>query len=116
MERIDWKKYPRAEANEYTNAWLTMEFNRQLAPNTVDAYARAIEDFLKFCGSRGLEPEEATREQMSLYIGDLGSRYNSRLSRLPDGPRGLSNATIQLRLTACRRYFEYLLCVGKCRM
>lgn len=87
-----------------------MQGNLSLAQNTIDAYGRALEDYLAFCARDGFSPESATREHIARYVHDLGSRPNPRGAkiRVLDTGCGLANATLQQRLTAVRLYYDYL--------
>ncbi|MDQ3816197.1 MAG: tyrosine-type recombinase/integrase [Acidobacteriota bacterium] len=97
-----------------------MQSNLQLAPNTLLAYARGLEDYIYFCTRNGIGIEEATREHISLWVKELASREDTRPNRsrrqrdvLKLGqPPGLSNATIQQRLTAIRLFYDYLVDTG----
>jgi integrase/recombinase XerD len=50
-----------------------------LAPNTVEAYGRGLEDFLRWCESAGVEGADAGRADLAGYVRDLRRR---------PGPRG----------------------------
>lgn len=81
-----------------------------LAPNTVTAYARAVEEFLGFCQNRSVEIRSASREVIAPYVGDLRTqrrRERSNVVRIDSGAL-LSNATLQQRLTAVRLFFDFL--------
>ncbi len=105
-----WELYPRVFEHERARAWLSMQHNLRLAPNTIEAYGRSLEDFLAFCEREGLEPEGLAREQIGLYVGDLASRPNPRGAKVLNigSGAGLSNATVQLRLTAVRLFYDHL--------
>jgi integrase/recombinase XerD len=106
-----WELYPRVFERDLAKAWLSMQHNLRLAPNTVEAYGRSLEDFLAFCERDGLVPEDLGREQIGLYVGDLASRPNPRGAKVLNigSGVGLSNATMQLRLTAVRLFYDHLL-------
>ena len=91
-------------------AWLGSQANRQLAKHTVETYGRSLEDFLRFLGREGVRPEEATRAHVAAYIRDLLSRANPRQSKVVhlDSGAGLANATILLRLSVIRLFFDHL--------
>src|SRR3954451_12124103 len=48
--------------------WLTLQANLGLAPNTLVAYRRALEEYAMFCACRQLEVRTATREHIALYV------------------------------------------------
>jgi site-specific recombinase XerD len=106
-----WELYPRVFEHELAKAWLSMQHNLRLAPNTVEAYARSLEDYLRFCGREGVVPEQADREHVARYVGDLASRPNPRSPKVLNiaSGSGLSNATMQLRLTAVRLFYDHLI-------
>jgi len=94
-----------------TKSWLQIEGNLGLAANTIEAYGRALEDYMTFCCRQRIEVETATKEHLSLYVHDLASRPNPRRAniRVLDSGVGLANATLQQRLTAVRLFYDYLM-------
>ena len=102
MSEVRWECFRRVAACEKTRKWLQIESNLGRAPNTIDAYGRALEDFLAFSSGCGFVPDTATREHISLYVRDLGCRKTARGA-------GLANATIQQRLTVIRLFCDYLI-------
>jgi len=102
MSEVRWERYPRIASCSTAKAWLRTEANLGLSSNTVDAYGRALQDYLAFSHATGLVPETATREHVSLYVRDLTSRKT--LSGL-----SFANATLQQRLTALRLFYDYLM-------
>jgi integrase/recombinase XerD len=110
MGEIRWELYPLVAASERSLAWLQLQCHLQLAPKTIDAYGRSLNDFLAFCQREAIVPETITREQVALYVQDLAHRPNpngtKRLSI--DSGRGLSNSTMQQRITVLRLYCDSL--------
>jgi hypothetical protein len=55
-------------------------------------------------------PEIVTREHIALYVQDLATRPNPKGANILtlDSGRGLSNSTMQQRLTVARLYHDYL--------
>ncbi len=92
-------------------SWLQIQVNLGLAENTISAYGRALEDYLGFCKRSGLIPQDVTKEQLSAYIHDLRTRpgRNGAKTKRIDSGVGLSNATMQQRLTAVRLFYDYLI-------
>ncbi|WP_018621657.1 tyrosine-type recombinase/integrase [Spirosoma luteum] len=89
--------------------WLTIQANFGLAANTVTAYRRALDDFATFCVTELIDPTKATREHVARYVHHLTTRtLTSRLTQVGT-QTGLANATVQLRLTAVRLYYDYLM-------
>ena len=107
---IRWDRYPAVAEHAMARRWVENQVLLGMAPNTVDAYARAIQDFLVFCKQAGVMATEATRDEIAHYVGDLRRRPSPYGAKVPDlNPRiGLSNATLQQRLTAVRLFFDYL--------
>lgn len=107
---MDFSRYPHVQTHEWAVAWLTFESNRGLAENTLQAYARGLEDFFKFCATQDIEIMAVGRDVIGLYINEMRQRP------LPDNVRraaykrsyGLTNSTMSQRLTAIRRFYDYL--------
>jgi integrase/recombinase XerD len=109
MCNVKWEQFPLLAVSIHPRTWLTMQANYQLALNTIVAYGRGLEDFLSFCGRVKVTYESATREHVSLWIKDLSSRPTSKLRNNQSLTPGLSNSTIQQRLTAIRLFYDYLI-------
>jgi integrase/recombinase XerD len=110
MRQVRWEFYPLVAQNETARSWLQMQTYLQLAPTTIDAYGRGLNDYLDFCTKQHILPEDATREDVALYVQDLASRPNRKGANILtfDSGRGLSHATMQQRLTVARLYHDYL--------
>lgn len=110
MSTVRWESYPLVAASALPRAWLQQQSHLQLAPNTVDAYGRCLNDFLAFCQRSGIEPLAITRDQVALYVQDLAHRPNpKRVNILSiESGRGVSNATMQQRLTVLRLFCDSL--------
>ena len=82
-----------------------------LANNTVVAYGRGLEDFLRRCAGSRVNAGSAGRDDVARYVADLRQRRGPRGERVIalDSGAGLSNATIQQRLTAVRLFFDFLM-------
>jgi integrase/recombinase XerD len=107
---VRWSLYPTVASEATARAWLRMQAGRDLARHTVETYGRSMEDFLRFSGREGIRPAQATREHLAAYARDLLTRANPRqpnVVRLDSGA-GLANATILLRLSVIRLFFDYL--------
>jgi integrase/recombinase XerD len=92
---IRWEHCPLVAADLHACSWLTLQSRRGLAPNTLDAYSRALERYLGFLDSRCIASLVATRGDVGLYLASFQRR--------------LSNATIQQLLTVVRLFHAYLL-------
>ena len=111
MAEIRWERYPLVAQVPLTRSWLTIQANLGLAPNTIDAYGRALEDYLTFSARSTVPFKSANREHIARYVHDLTSRPNLRGAkiRVLDSGAGLANATLQQRLTAVRLLYDYLM-------
>jgi len=111
MAEVRWERYPLVARSPHARAWLTIQAHLGRAPNTVEAYGRALQDYLAFTERSGVGAETAAREHIAAYVHDLVSRPNPRGAnvRVLDAGVGLANATLQQRLTAVRLYYDYLM-------
>jgi len=111
MTEIRWEQYPLVGQHELARNWLQRQAHLQLAPNTVDAYGRCLNDYLGFCASHSVQPEAVTREQDALYVQDLAHRPNEKGSNMLsiESGRGLANATMQQRITVLRLFCDSLI-------
>lgn len=107
---VRWKQYPTVAEDPAARAWLAMQAGRCLAKHTVETYGRSMEDFLRFTAQEGICPAEATREHLAAYVRDLLARTNPRQPKVVhlDSGAGLANATILLRLSVVRLFFDHL--------
>jgi site-specific recombinase XerD len=103
--RLD--RYPHINSSSLARRWLTIVDNLGLSEATLSAYALSLEDYLRFVTSRGHDVLQLTREAISQYIRDLRDRPGRSSA---SGERaGLSNATIQQRLTVARMFSDFLI-------
>ncbi|MFF7250451.1 tyrosine-type recombinase/integrase [Embleya sp. NPDC008237] len=110
MSKIPWGKYPTLAEHGHGRRWLEFLSNIGRAPNTVDAYGRAVNDHLRFCASANVDPLDARADTVAAWIGEMRRRPNSRSPKvvhLTSGA-GLANATIQQRLVAVHSFYEFL--------
>lgn len=115
MKEITWKRYPWIIKVESAQTWIQIQHNLGLAPNTVEAYARALNEFIKFCADREITVTLAKKEHVALYVRNLLSRSHLRPNKpAADKPSlGLANATIHQRLTAIRLFYDFLIEEGR---
>jgi len=87
-----------------------MQAHLQLAPKTIDAYGRCLNDFLAFCARHDILSHAVTREHVALYVQDLATRPHPKGANILsiESGRGLSNATMQQRLTVLRLFCDHL--------
>ena len=102
--------FPIAATHRDAKRWIESCVMLGLAPNTVTAYARAVEGFLSFCQNRSVEVRSTSREVIAQYVGDLRTQPRRERSNVVsiDSRALLSNAMLQQRLTAVRLFFEFL--------
>jgi integrase/recombinase XerD len=101
---VRWDRCPTAAAHPLFRAWLTLQSHRGLAENTLDAYSRGLETFLRFLSERQLFVPDVTSVQVGTYLASFQSH-----DRCP------SNATVQQRLTVLRLFYSYLVEEGVCK-
>lgn len=103
MKEVAWERFPDVGAHEQGRRWLQFTANIGRAPNTVDAYGRALQDYLTFCVASGANPVTARADVVAAWIGDMRRR-----SRASDDSIGLSDATVQQRVVAVRGFYDFL--------
>jgi len=111
MTEIRWEQYPLVGQHELARNWLQRQAHLQLAPKTVDAYGRCLNDYLGFCARHKVQPEAATRDVVALYVQDLAHRPNPKGANILsiESGRGLANATMQQRITVLRLFCDSLI-------
>jgi integrase/recombinase XerD len=95
MTMIRWARFPFSEREPQVQMWLTMEADLGRAQNTVEAYARGLEDFLGFLSRRDLPVVTVSRANVAAYVRDLdtrGSRHGAEGDTAGYGQ--LANATL----------------------
>jgi site-specific recombinase XerD len=110
MREVRWERYPLLAQQPHARPWLAIQADLGLARNTIEAYGRALEDYLRFSARRDVQPDTAGRSDLAAYVRDLMARPNPRGAkvRVLDSGAGLANATLQQRLSALRLYYDYL--------
>jgi integrase/recombinase XerD len=111
-----WSRYPAVRESASARTWLTIQANLGLAANTIEAYGRALEDYLTFSARHDVVLESASRAHLAAYVRDLTIRPKQRgkTTGVLAAGIGLANATLQQRLTAIRLYYDYLMEEGRC--
>ena len=103
-------RWPALAACGHAAAWLSIQTDLGLSARTIDAYARALVDYLGFCERAGVEPLGVGQAEIAGYVRDLRERPGWRGANVVaiDSGAGLSNATLRLRLTAVRLFYDHL--------
>ena len=107
MDHQSWKRHLYVSQYEEAQSWLTLQMRLGLARNTLDAYARGLDDYLRVCHQHDVQAHSASQAEIALYVNDMATRER------PDGKTGLANATMQQRLTAVRLFYDYLIETGR---
>ncbi len=105
MHVIRWSRYPTLTTHDAAKRWLQSVADLGLAPNTVEAYGRGVEQYLFFSRSLGVAPNKARRDHIAAYVrfaslkkpGDAGG-----------GSEPAANATVQQRVTSLRLFYDFL--------
>lgn len=106
MDTCSSLRFPLLSSLPSAERWLTIQINLGLAPATIDAYSRALVDYIQFCQQRAIPIETATREHIAAYVHQLATPQLAHPS--PKRRTGLANATMQQRLVAVRLFYDYL--------
>jgi integrase/recombinase XerD len=111
MTEVRWEQYPLVAQHELARHWLQRQAYLQLAPTTIDAYGRCLNDYLRFCVQHSVQPEAVTRDLVVLYVQDLAARPNPKGAKMLSiqSGHGLSNATMQQRITVLRLFCDFLI-------
>jgi site-specific recombinase XerD len=109
MAPIPWGKFLTVAEHQLARRWLQFTANIGRAPNTVDAYGRAVEDHLRGRAAEGTDPLLARADTVAAWIRNMLDRPSRKPSKVPPRTKtGLANATIQQRMVAVRSFYEYL--------
>ena len=108
---VRWDQYPTLARAAVPRDWLASQADRQLAKHTIETYGRSLDDFLRFLERERVRPEDTTRAHVAAYIRDLLVRPHPRQPKVVhlDSGAGLANATILLRLSVIRLFFDHLI-------
>jgi integrase/recombinase XerD len=103
-------RWPTLASNPTAIGWLLLQVDLGRSPRTVEAYARSLVDYLGWCDRVGVEVVRAGRAEIARYVRDLRerpSRHGVNVIALDSGA-GLSIATLQLRVTVVRLFYDFL--------
>lgn len=103
MKEVAWERFPDVGSHEQGRRWLQFTANIGRAPNTVDAYGRALQDYIAFCAASNADPVTARADVVAAWIGDMRQRPHAHAGRT-----GLSDATVQQRVVAIRGFYDFL--------
>ena len=111
LQEIRWSRFPQVAKTPEGKQWLEIQHMLGLASNTIEAYGRGLEDFLGWCKHSEVVATAASRADVAGYVGNLRARpgYRGKGVVSLDSGGGLSNATLQQRLTAVRLFFDFLI-------
>ncbi len=90
--------------------WLVWQQDLGRSPRTIAAYARSLVDYLRFCDRHQFDPIDAGRAEIAGYVRDLRERpgrHGPHVVALDSGA-GLANATLLLRVTVVRLFYDFL--------
>src|SRR5271156_945809 len=94
IREVRWERYPRVSENAHATEWLKFQSMRGLAANTLDAYGRDLDAYLRFLESAGVELQSVFRSTIGAYVQDIAQHPASRsLKTKPEVRTTLSNAT-----------------------
>ncbi|ELX8366537.1 tyrosine-type recombinase/integrase [Enterobacter hormaechei] len=84
--------------------WLKLLSDLGRAQATLTAYRNALRHYFAFCSQNGIEPEKARFEDLAAYLSP----------QLPGMPFPAASATLQLRLSAIRLWYDFLIYLDLC--
>ncbi len=106
----DWERYLQVSQSATAISWLEGLVFRGRSTNTLDTYARGLEDYLSFCAERGLHPNTVTQLDIDAYVRQMIVRPNSRWAKkvAAEVRTGLILRVIKQRLSVVRQFCDYL--------
>ena len=104
MPATTQEKFADLFADPCAGRWLTILCQRGKAHATVDAYGRAVRDYISFCRSKELDYLKVRKDHIAAYIQHMYTQQVRRVSTR----QGLSNATMQQRLVAIHKFYVFL--------
>jgi integrase/recombinase XerD len=104
------ERWPALASTPLAIGWLELQQNVGRAPQTVLAYARSLADYLAWGDRETVDVRAAGRAEIAGYVRDLRERPGRRGANvlLLSSGAGLSNATLQLRITVIRLFYDFL--------
>jgi site-specific recombinase XerC len=103
-------RWPALLASAEAVTWLALQGDLGRSPETVQAYARGVSDYVGFYAREGIEVAGASWADVALDVRDLRERPGCRGANVAsiDSGAGLANATIQLRVSVVRLLYDFL--------
>lgn len=86
--------------------WLKLLSDLGRAEATISAYRSALNHYFAFCSQNSIEPEKALFEDLAAYISP----------QLPGMPFPAASATLQLRLSVIRLWYDFLIYQDICSL
>jgi integrase/recombinase XerD len=106
---VRWERYPKASENTHAREWLQFQAARGLAANTLDAYGRNLDAFLRFVELRNIPLHSVRRNTVGIYVQHLAHLPVPRFSkRAQETKTTLANASLQQHVTVVRLFYDYL--------
>ncbi|PHM27614.1 tyrosine-type recombinase/integrase [Xenorhabdus budapestensis] len=84
---------------QWVEQWLKILSDLGRASSTISAYRQALNHYLTHCDINNIQPELVTFEHISAYLRP----------QLPGMEHPVASATLQLRITAIRLWYDFLL-------
>ncbi|GAA2384994.1 tyrosine-type recombinase/integrase [Dactylosporangium salmoneum] len=84
---------------DFTDGWLA---NRRLSAHTRAAYRRDVQQYLRWCDGRGLDPLRASFLHVNAYARDLEATVDGRTGRV------LAPASVARKLSALSSWYQFL--------
>jgi integrase/recombinase XerD len=110
MGEVDWFRYPLVRDSDCGRRWLQIQNDLGLAKNTVEAYGRGLDEYLRFVRDLEMDPTECNREIIACFIRSLRVKPGATRGKVISirAKAVLSNSTLQQRLTAVRVFYDFL--------
>ena len=104
------ERWPELKPCSLAVRWLVCQQDLGRSPRTVDAYARSLVDYLRFSARHDIDVAGVGRAEIAGYVRDLRERtgrHGADVVALDSGA-GLANATLQLRVTVVRLFYDFV--------
>jgi integrase/recombinase XerD len=106
---VKWDRYPRVAGNVHAREWLEFQATRGLAANTIEAYGRDLDSYLRFLNMRNIPFHSVIRPTIGAYVESIAVLAEPRvLKKGAEARATLANATLQQHLTVVRLFHDFL--------